>query len=537
MQATTALEAAPLPKPLVEDLLRPQAYGILGPDNVLLEETHISSVFLIGDAAFKVKKPVNLGFLDFRTLEARRAACEAEVLLNGRLAPSVYRGVVPIRTQPDGHRAIGGSGPIVDYAVHMRRLPDARRADQLLVRGELTPERVEAVAKRVAAFHATCSRDAGWGRPEVIEANLIENFEQTRESIRRSLRVEEAEEAVGWQTEFVRNRRDLFAARMAAGRIRDGHGDLRLEHVYFEANAITILDCIEFNERFRIADVCADVAFLSMDLAAHGRVDLAERFLAAYARESNDYDLYGVVDFYESYRAFVRGKIAGMNAANASLRETMRERASHEARRMYLLALSADRRSLISPSVVAVGGIIASGKSTVASAVGAAMSAPVIDADRTRKSMLGVDATRAIHDASWTGAYDPTFTDRVYEEVLRRAGVVLASGRPVVLDASFRSPAMREGARELARRFAVPFRFIECHADIARCRARLLEREGKDNVSDGRLSIFDDFCARFEPITELDSREHLVIDTVRPLEENLAALRESLDTWPAGFGG
>ena len=532
----TALESAP-PQALVEDLLRPQAYGVLGSDNVSLEETHISSVFLIGDAAFKVKKSVNLGFVDFRTLEARRAACEAEVLLNSRLAPSVYRGVVPIRVQQDGHCAIGGSGPTVDFAVHMRRLPESRRADQLLARGELSSERVEAVAKRIAAFHAECPRDARWGRAEIIEANLAENFEQTRDSLRRSLRAEEAEEAIRWQTEFIRTRRDLFAARMASGRIRDGHGDLRLEHVYFEDTAITIVDCIEFNERFRFADDCADVAFFSMDLAAHGRVDLAERFLAAYARESNDYDLYGVVDFYESYRAFVRGKIAGMNAANASLDERVRERASHEARRMYLLALSADRRSLISPSVVAVGGIIASGKSTVASAVGAAMSAPVIDADRTRKSMLGVDATRAIHDASWTGAYDPSFTDRVYEEVLRRAAVVLASGRPVVLDASFRSLSMREGARELARRFGVPFRFIECRADAAQCRARLLEREGKDIVSDGRLSIFDDFCARFEPMTELDRREHVVVDTLRPFEENLSVLRESLDTWPVGFSG
>jgi hypothetical protein len=521
------------------DLMRDEAWGPLAIGAVELVETHVSRVFLRGAEVIKVKKPVSLGFLDFRTLEQRKAACEAEVRLNARLAPHVYRGVVPIRLGGDGRARLGGDGPIVDWAVHMARLPDERRADVLLARGELSADMIDAVARRIAAFHAAIPSDdhaTRFGAPEVIRGNVEENFAQTRGSIRRYLDASEAEEIVRWQTSFVRDHEDLLLERMKKGRVRDGHGDLRLEHVYFEeGRAPTILDCIEFNERFRFADVCADVAFLSMDLAGHGRVDLAEQLLARYARASNDYDLYALVDFYESYRAFVRGKIASVTAADEGVPAAARARAEDDARRYFLLALSADRRSLLAPAVVAVGGILASGKSTVAERIAAETSAPVVDADRTRKGMLGVAHEQPVHTGAWRGAYDPRFTEDVYAEVLRRAGVVLASGRPVVIDASFRSRATRAAARALAVEHGVPFRFVECRASPDVCRARLARREREPGVSDGRLAIFDAFVSKFEPVTEIDAQEHVVLDTTRPWEESAARLHERLDTWPPGL--
>jgi predicted kinase len=165
------------------------------------------------------------------------------------------------------------------------------------------------------------------------------------------------------------------------------------------------------------------------------------------------------------------------------------------------------------------------------------MSAPVVDADRTRKSMVGVDARHPLREAAWSGSYDLEFTDRVYAEVLRRAGVVLSSGRPVVLDASFRSAAFRHAARELSRAHGVPFHLVECRADPEVCQARLAERERIGGVSDGRLAIFDAFRAGFEPVTELPATEHLVLDTCRPLGENLDRLRARLETWPVGLVG
>ncbi|MEO8801137.1 MAG: kinase, partial [Polyangiaceae bacterium] len=416
------------PEPEI-DLLRIDAYGKLAPTRVALEETHISWVFVLDRDVFKVKKPVDLGFLDFSTIDKRKAACDAEARLNARLAPQVYRGVVAVRRGEDGRAQIGGDGEVLDWAVHMHRLPDARRADNLLARNELSGEDIDVIAERIATFHEKARVDeetTAFGKVEVIRENIEENFAQTRTSLGAYVTPENAAEIVRWQTAFVCDHESLFEERALKGHVRDGHGDLRLEHIYLDAPTPTIIDCIEFNDRFRYADVCADIAFLSMDLAAKGRVDLSERLLAHYARASNDFDLYALVDFYESYRAFVRGKISVMLASNDAVSWEARSRAAADARRYFLLALAADRRSVLMPSVVAVGGIIASGKSTIATHIGAEMSAPVIDADRTRKAMLGVEAEHPVHEGAWQGAYDPAFSDRVYAEVLRRAAVVLA---------------------------------------------------------------------------------------------------------------
>lgn len=531
MNASTSLKA---------DLVRPEAYPALHPKRVELAETHVSLVFLLERDVFKIKRPVDLGFLDFTTLPLREAACQAEVELNARLAPDVYHGVVPVRRGPDGRAGLGCEGPVVDWAVHMRRLPDEQRADVMLASGRLGATAIDAVATCLARFHAAARTDADiarFGHPDAIARNVEENFTQTARAMEVYAR-DEAPEIILWQSAFLRGHRDSFERRAATGRVRDGHGDLRLEHVYLEEarhGEPTIIDCIEFNERFRYADVCADVAFLSMDLEAHGRVDLAERLLARYAREASDFDLYALVDFYESYRAFVRAKVSAMLAIDPGVEPEARTRAAAEARRHFLLALAADRRSLLRPAVVAIGGIIASGKSTIAEHLADEMSAPVVDADRTRKAMMGVEAHQPMHERAWAGAYDPGFTERVYAEALRRAEVVVSSGRPVILDASFRSAAMREAARQLAKRCGVPFRFVECRADSDVCRARLSERERSVSVSDGRLAVFDAFRERFEPVTELCAAEHIVLDTSRPIEDSLRRLREHLDTWPLGF--
>jgi aminoglycoside phosphotransferase family enzyme/predicted kinase len=533
-------------RPLKEDLLRPGAYAsIARSPTVQCIETHISWVFVLAEDVFKVKKPVRLGFLDFSTMRRRRSACEAEVCLNRRLAPDVYVGTVPIVRGDDGRGRVCTAQewatttlPAVDWAVHMKRLPDAERADTLLGKGALDREAIDAIAVALAAFHRGClstAASARWGAPASIARNLEENFAQTRSRIEQYLSPREAGELRRWQRSFLRGHSSLFSRRVAEGRVRDGHGDLRLEHVYLRGCGVTVLDCIEFNKRFRFADVCADIAFLSMDLAGHGRVDLAERLLAVYARETNDFDLYALVDFYESYRAYVRGKIAAMIADDESVGRAVRQRAREEARRYFLLALSADRRSLLQPAVVAVGGLIASGKSTIAECIGRELSAPVIEADRTRKGMLGIMATTRVEDQAWTGAYDPSFTETVYDEIIRRAGVVLDSGRPVVLDASFRSVSMRNAARDLARRYNVPFRFVECRATADVCRARLALREQHAAVSDGRLAIFEDFCVRFEPVQEIPEAEHTAINTTLPIEENLDALRGVLQGWPRGL--
>jgi uncharacterized protein len=512
---------------------------LAGP-GVEVVETHISWVFLAEGDVYKVKKPVDLGFLDFRTKAQRLEACEAEVRLNRRLAEDVYLGVVPVTQGPDGRHRLGGEGEPVDHAVHMRRLPDALRGDVRLAEGRIGAAELRRVAERVARFHAmdTSSEDiARFGMPEQVEQNVRENFEQTRGSIGRHLSQAEARELEAWQRDMLTRHRDRFVERVRAGRVRDGHGDLRLEHVYLDDRGpVTIIDCIEFNDRFRYADVCADVAFLSMDLAYEGRVDLAERFLAEYARAAGDYDLYPLVDFYESYRAHVRAKVASILAADESADAAARARAAGKARRYYLLALAAERAPLIGPMVVAVGGVIASGKSTVADQLCGALAAPVVEADRTRKQLLGVPPDADASTGAFVGAYAPEVTNRVYEEVLRRADAVLVSGRPVILDASFKGRAHREAARALARRHGVPFHLIECRADADTVRQRLARREqGGGGASDARADLLDTFLAAWEPVEELPDAEHVTLDTSLPLDGNMARLRRHLPFWPEGL--
>lgn len=512
---------------MVADLLqelRRQARALGDPRPVELVETHLSWV-LIGPEVYKIKKPVTLPFVDFSRFEDRERACRAEVRLNRRLAPRTYLGVVAIRKSRTRY-TLGAGGPVVEWAVRMRRLDDEQRADLRLARGNLDATKLDLLANGLAQFHAdsvTGRKIARFGSPEMIERNVADNFTALRGGGEDVVAPAVLDEIERWQRSFLREHRELFERRMIDGSVRDGHGDLRLEHVFFhDSNDFEVIDGIEFDERYRFGDVCSDVAFLAMDLARLGRVDLAERFIATYARGANDFDLYALLDFYESYRACVRAKIAMFSAPV-------------EARRYLLLAQSARRRSVLSPLLVAVGGPIASGKSTLAERISETLSAPIVDADRTRKHMLGLRATDHPEAAAWSGAYDPAFTGEVYAEVLRRAGVVLASGRPVIVDASFRSRELRARARALASQHNVPFRLLECVAPRELCRARLAARERLTAVSDATPEILDTFADSFEPIDELSEPEVVRIDTSGSGEDPLEQARRVIATWPRGL--
>lgn len=496
-----------------------------------LIETHISWVFLGEQEVFKVKRPVDFGFLDFRSREARRNACEAEVYLNRRLADDVYLGVVPITVDDAGVHSIDGEGRTIDWAVRMHRLSEDGRADQRLMRGELGPNDIDALAVRIASFHerARCDEEtSSHGTTEMIRRNVLENFAQTRGSIEAYLSPSEAAAIETWQLEMLKDRR-RFEARRRDQRIRDGHGDLRLEHVYFRGEVISIIDCIEFNERFRYGDICSDIAFLSMDLSWHGRVDLAERLLAQYARESSDYGLYSVVDFYESYRAFVRGKISSFLADDREASAEARERARADARRYFVLSLAFERPPLVPPRIVAVGGLIASGKSRNAGWVGELLGAPVVSSDRMRKHLMGRGMHESLGTEAWSGPYSPDVTAKVYEALLSAGETVVSSGRPVVLDASFRTRSMRKSARELAHRLGVPFTFVECTAPRETLLRRLEKRESMEaHESDARPALLRAFEQRFEPVEELREAEHIRLDTSAPRERNRARLRSQL---------
>lgn len=497
---------------LREDLTR-----IVGP----CRETHISWVFVGERLVFKVKKPVSLGFLDFSTPEKRRGACEAEVHLNRRWSPDVYEGVVPIVRDARGEHLLAGPGPVVDWAVKMKRLPDDDRGDALLAAGRLGPREARQLAEVLAAFHARASSDRhvrAFGRLEVLRRHTAENLRQSRRHPVPGGPPSLLREVARFQGRFLRDNAALFEERRKKGFVRDGHGDLRLDQLYIHGGTVAALDCIEFDEQYRCVDTAADAAFLSMDFRKHGRPDLAEIFLATYVRASGDHALYRLISFYESQRAQVRALVAGVLSDDRTVSQESREAARAEVVRCLTLARELGNTLNRRGALVAVGGEIGSGKSALSEALAERWGVPEFNSDRLRKRLEGVAVTAPLK----AGAYSEAAHRRVYAGLFEAARSVLMSGRSVVLDATFRSRSFRREARTLAADLGASFLFLECRAGEDVCRARLLAREGKNNVSDARAPIWDVLHAQWEPVSEFSPAEHHVIDTSGPVEEALA---------------
>ena len=508
----------------LRELERPEAYPVPHPTTIHLIATHISWVFITDQDVWKVKRPVDYGFVDYTTLERRRHFCYEEVRVNKRLAPDVYLDVVPIRLE-SGRHSFTSNGTIVDYAVRMRRLGQSANAESLLRHGDLSHDHLARLAGRLAAFYATAApaRDSRSG--DALRVNVEENFAQVEPFVGRFVDRETFEAVRAWQREFLEHNANVFARRHEQGRIRDGHGDLRLEHVYFESDQIIVIDAIEFNERFRIADVAADVAFPAMELDARGRRDLAASFLADFAMESADYDLYAVIDFYLSYRAWIRGKVASFLAADPSTSSDKAQRKAREAKTLFELARRYSAAHTDLGPVLAVGGLIGAGKSTLARALGRSLSLPVVDSDRARKALAGILATKQAPPQ----AYSEAFTHQTYQELFRRADVVLGSRRGVVLDATFRERDFRRRARDLAVRHGRSFRFIEAMCDDATLRARLRARAAVgESVSDATEDLLEHFRQNFAPVTELRTAEHVPISTTLPLSTQVHFVQSAL---------
>ena len=500
---------------LVRDLLRPEAYG--GADQrVTLRTTHASWVFLTERDVFKVKRPVDLGFLDYRTVEDRHRACQEEVRLNRRLAPDVYLGVVPVYLT-NGKYALKGGGPVADWAVHMRRLPDAASAAARLARGALDARALESVAGVLSEFLRAARPAPAFGTPATLAKNLDENFDQTRPFAGNLIARATFDAVEAFQRDALARHEGRFLQRIADERIREGHGDVRLEHIYFLEGAPrpgepVIIDAIEFNERFRCGDAAAEIAFPAMELEAAGRADLASGLVARFAEATDDYALYGVLDFYVSYRAWVRGKVAAFVATDAATEPARRAAKEAEARRCCELAraVSAPGRH---PSLIAVGGVIGSGKSTLAEALGRALAAPVVSSDRTRKVLAG----RAPTARGGAGLYAPDARDRVYEESLRRAGAVLPSGRGVVVDATFSTRAWRARAAATAEAAGARFALIEARVPADVARERLAARRSQPSSSDATEALLESFLRAYEPPATNEPGSPSSVDMVGPV--------------------
>jgi hypothetical protein len=475
----------------VSALLSPRAYPHpVG--RVELIETHISWVFVAGERVYKVKKPVDFGFLDFTTLPKRKFFCDEEVRLNRRLTKDVYLDVVPITGRPPYLR-VGGDGHPLEAAVEMRRLPADRMLDQLVRGGTANPAVLEEIGVLIARFHAaepTGGEIDECASLDVIRKNWGENFEQTANLGPEILSPEWRRRLTDYVTRTLETEAARFQARVAAGHARDCHGDLQAEHVCC-TTPIQIFDCIEFNHRFRYADTASEIAFLAMDLEHLGRPDLAMRFLNAYLEQSGDYDAVPLLDFYRAYRAFVRGKVFGFQAER-------RRRAGFEARDRFALAVRYTSRRPRARLLV-TSGVMGSGKSTLARALGAATEAIVSRTDAVRKRLAGLSLTARGQDAFGGGLYTEEMNERTYAEALRIARDLLRAGWNVVVDGAFSHAAERERARATAREASVPFAVLWCDLPDAAITDRLRARAtDATEVSDGRVELLADHRRGYE---------------------------------------
>lgn len=328
------------PPVLVEALLKPEAYPH-NPQRIELVQTQMSFVFLTGDYVYKVKKPVDLGFLDYTTLEKRRFFCHQEIELNRRLSPDTYLEVASI-VRREGQIHIGGKGETIEYAVKMKQLPREQMMDSLLPLNRVTEDMVVNVAEKLAAFHdkaVTSPEISAYGKLETIMTNTEENFTQTKKYIDISIPSSRYQHIKAYTDKFIKSNKSLFDRRVKSDRIRDCHGDLHAAHICF-SNGIHIYDCIEFNDRFRYGDVASEVAFLAMDIDRYQRADLSRAFVEAYVRLSQDKELLRLLNFYKCYRAYVRGKVESFKLDDPYIPEEEKVRVLDIAKRYFELAES-----------------------------------------------------------------------------------------------------------------------------------------------------------------------------------------------------
>ena len=471
-------------------------------------QTHISIVLLGRRHVLKLKKPVDFGFLDYTTLEKRRRACESEVTLNRRICQETYIGVQPV-AEVNGRPQLSGEGRIIDYGVLMRRLPAERMLDRMLAQGSVTEAIISEVAERLCIFHKGAKRNAEvdvYGSPEVIRRNWDENFAQTEPYINRTISSEAFARIRAWVLDWLESNEGLLRERVRGGWTCDGHGDVRCESVCV-TDPICIFDCIEFNERFRCGDVASEVAFLAMDLDARGRPDLGYYFSECYQASCGDEQLFRLLSFYRCYRAYVRGKVLGFRLNESEFSEEERTSEQERARSFFDLAFGYTRQ-LKRRTVITVGGLSGTGKTTLARSVAGELGLRVVSADAVRKSLFENTGRAAYGE----GAYSAEAKLLTYRNLIAAGRDLLERDGGVVLDATFRHAPDRAMAREMAAAAGAEYRLIECRLAPDQIRARLERRVAlKEGSSDATWDTYLRQCEEIEEDVDSPPDDHLLI--------------------------
>lgn len=502
--ALTTPDAVHLP-PLIRALLADPVCYDHAIGQVQLVETHISWVLLTGEFAYKIKKPVDLGFLDFSTLALRHQACDDEVRLNRRLAPEIYLGVVAIGGSSDAPRINGPhideQGAAFEYAVKMRQFPLDATLDRLDKRGELGVAQIDRIAARLAQFHLgeceTAAAGSPWGEPDRIARPVAENFQLLSERVDDPAEIRLLAKLQSWSNAEHLRLTPLMRERKRDGMVRECHGDLHLGNLAWVDGQLVIFDCIEFSPALRWIDVISEVAFCFMDLLHRRHRDLAFRFLNAWLEASGDYNGIALLRYYAVYRALVRAKVAALRAEQSEGGEASASRAEVSA----CLQLAGQLTQPAPPQLWITHGLSGCGKTTLSQAVLQEHGMVRLRSDVERKRLAGLAASASSGSGIETGLYSHDASRRTYAHLAKLAEGLLDAGWPVIVDAAFLMRWQRDLFSEIAKRRAVGFRIVDIQADPATLRERIASRaaQGKD-ASEADLLVLQHQIETREPL-------------------------------------
>jgi len=510
----------------VREMLDPGLYG-RETKKVRMLQTHTSWVFLTGKHAYKVKKPVNFGFLDYTDLSAREFFCREEFRLNQRLSPDIYLRVVPVR-ETKGSLRLGGRGRTIDWCIEMKELPQSAIMTEQLRQDRVTHEHLDEIARTIARFHAKAERGREIGRygsSEIIRLNWDENFAQTMDFRGKTITYPAFDLVKSRVEDFIRRKRSLFRSRRDAGFIRKCHGDLHSRNVFINGG-VHIFDCIEFNPRFSCSDTASEIAFMKMDLDYHGRRDLAGFFIERYLAYSKDRGLLRLLDFYECYRAYVRGKVTSFNLNDEGISRADKAKARETARRYFKLSERAAGLLDRPPRLVVMLGLPGTGKTWLARRLADRLSAFHFNSDSVRKQLAGVPILGRRDDNLDKQLYTRSLGIRTYRELERRTRLFLKAGHTVIADATFLHADSRARFRAIADRLGVPWLMVQTHCPEKTVLSRMRRRARQDGFSDADMSIY----RRMKGTSTLPGPgPHLIrVDTRQPVGRSLARIERAL---------
>jgi aminoglycoside phosphotransferase family enzyme len=464
-------------------------------------ETHISHILLVGDYAYKIKKPLDLGFLDFTSLAQRKFYCAEEVRLNRRLAADLYLGYMPICGSEENPLLDGNPNDAIEYAVKMRRFSQTQLLDHCLDEGFLKPHHLDELARQLADFHLTIIHHADtetpFGTPDKVHQPALDNFTQSRPLLKSAEDILVLNQLEDWTKAVFGGLKDTFAGRKAAGFIRECHGDLHLGNMLLEKDRIVIFDGIEFNDDFRWIDVMNDLGFLTMDLHKRHASKLAWQILNSYLELTGDYPGLSVLPYYQVYRAMVRAKIAAIRLQQPGLTDAQRSTVQGECGEYLRLAQGFTQPP--TPFLLITHGVSGSGKSFFTHQLKEALGAIRIRSDVERKRLYGLPPLAASHSEPNQGLYTQQASERTYQHLYQLAEQMLNVGYRVMVDATFLDPKQRQTFRALAERLKVPFILLACSADPITLHERVTKRKAQgEDAAEADSAVLEHQLANYQ---------------------------------------